>query len=157
MSQVDAEDGPVRVQLRRTKGWRMPPNTVKVTRPSVYGNPYIVGADGQQDVCVEKFRALVTGENPLGLRLTPIRERFASRRCGFAHRDLNWNERAIAALRGKNLACWCRVGDPCHADVLLELANATAAERTGKTPSPRNNLEQTNPETPQASSGKEGG
>jgi Domain of unknown function (DUF4326) len=27
-------------------------------------------------------------------------------------------------LRGKNLACWCRLDRPCHADVLLELANA---------------------------------
>lgn len=132
---------PQRIQLSRKAGWRMPPNTVKVTRPSVYGNPYIVGADGRQDVCVEKFRALVTGENPLGLRLTPIRERFASRRCGFAHRDLNWNERAIAALRGKNLACWCRVGDPCHADVLLELANRPLANLNAATSAP--SIEQT--------------
>ena len=27
-------------------------------------------------------------------------------------------------LRGQNLACWCRPGTPCHADVLIELANA---------------------------------
>lgn len=27
-------------------------------------------------------------------------------------------------LHGKNLACWCKIGTPCHADVLLELANA---------------------------------
>jgi hypothetical protein len=30
----------------------------------------------------------------------------------------------IKALRGFNLCCWCKIGDPCHADVLLELANA---------------------------------
>jgi len=28
-----------------------------------------------------------------------------------------------AELRGKNLACWCPIGEPCHADVLLEIAN----------------------------------
>jgi len=28
-----------------------------------------------------------------------------------------------SALRGKNLACWCALDQPCHADVLLELAN----------------------------------
>lgn len=26
-------------------------------------------------------------------------------------------------LAGKNLACWCPLDQPCHADVLLELAN----------------------------------
>jgi hypothetical protein len=30
----------------------------------------------------------------------------------------------LSDLRRKNLACWCAQGDPCHADVLLELANA---------------------------------
>jgi hypothetical protein len=29
----------------------------------------------------------------------------------------------IHELRGKNLACWCPLNQPCHADVLLELAN----------------------------------
>jgi hypothetical protein len=32
---------PMRIQLRRTRGWRMPENTVKVTRPSLYGNPFV--------------------------------------------------------------------------------------------------------------------
>lgn len=34
----------------------------------------------------------------------------------------------VSALRGKNLACWCKPGAPCHADVLLELANAPICE-----------------------------
>jgi hypothetical protein len=29
----------------------------------------------------------------------------------------------MADLRGKNLACWCPLDQPCHADVLLEIAN----------------------------------
>jgi hypothetical protein len=32
----------------------------------------------------------------------------------------------LPSLRGKNLACWCPLDQPCHADVLLELANAPA-------------------------------
>jgi hypothetical protein len=32
-------------------------------------------------------------------------------------------EKAGAVLRGRNLACWCPLDQPCHADVLLELAN----------------------------------
>jgi len=34
----------------------------------------------------------------------------------------------IEPLRGKNLACWCRLDQPCHADVLLKIANAPACE-----------------------------
>jgi hypothetical protein len=33
-------------------------------------------------------------------------------------------EAARLELAGKNLACWCKPGEPCHADVLLEIANA---------------------------------
>jgi hypothetical protein len=29
----------------------------------------------------------------------------------------------LSELRGKNLACWCHLDHPCHADVLLEMAN----------------------------------
>lgn len=32
-------------------------------------------------------------------------------------------QRKIWELAGKNLACWCELGSPCHADVLLEVAN----------------------------------
>ena len=34
----------------------------------------------------------------------------------------------LAALRGKDLACWCPLDQPCHADVLLELANQEPRE-----------------------------
>jgi hypothetical protein len=27
-------------------------------------------------------------------------------------------------LKGKNLACWCPLDQPCHADILLRIANA---------------------------------
>jgi Domain of unknown function (DUF4326) len=37
-----------------------------------------------------------------------------------------WKAEAIQELRGKNLACFCRLDVPCHADVLLELVNDTA-------------------------------
>jgi hypothetical protein len=39
------------------------------------------------------------------------------------HRLL-FSSREAAELLGKDLACWCPLGQPCHADVLLELANA---------------------------------
>ena len=40
---------PVRIQRKRTKGWRMPPNTIYVGRPSQYGNPYPVGGHNNID------------------------------------------------------------------------------------------------------------
>jgi uncharacterized Zn-finger protein len=103
---------PVRIQRKRTKGWKMPPETVCVTRPSRYGNPFRVGdacdiGDGEGYVTLTAERAV------RGFR--------------------EWVERGgidrtlLAILRGRNLACFCPIGSPCHADVLLELANAEAA------------------------------
>ena len=37
---------PLRIQLSRRKGWRMPPNTVKVDRTTKWGNPFVVGKPG---------------------------------------------------------------------------------------------------------------
>ena len=90
---------PVRVQLRRTKGWRMPENTVKVDRTTRWGNDFVMAHEGTRDRAVESFRIYATG--------------IARELPGY-----------FDALRGKNLACWCREGLACHADVLLELANA---------------------------------
>ena len=33
------------------------------------------------------------------------------------------NPKWLDELRGKDLACWCKIGEPCHADILIELAN----------------------------------
>lgn len=86
---------PKRIQLRRTKGWRKPANTVVVSRPSIWGNPFTIVEHGR-DGAVALYRQMLAGRGHLKLR-----------------RD----------LQGKNLACWCPLDKPCHADVLLELAN----------------------------------
>jgi Domain of unknown function (DUF4326) len=101
---------PHRVQLRRTKGWRMPPNTVKVDRSTRYGNPFRVGDPGIPDVrsSIDRFKAaLRSGELTRGNPDSPFHA---------AH--------LRAALRGRNLACWCPLDGPCHADILLRIANA---------------------------------
>lgn len=114
---------PERIQLSRAKGWRMPPNTVKVDRSTKWGNPfkptdvYMTGPkQGQQcgvDGAVQAFRNALENDLKRGTTARPLLEK----------------------LRGKNLACWCRIGDPCHADVLLELANApNAGKATGQSP-----------------------
>ena len=106
---------PERIQLSRKKGWRMPENTVKVSRPSYWGNPWIVGIDGDAAHCVAEYRRLLTGNSVLSWPKQSQRESEA----------LRFNDDAFACevLRGKNLACWCKLDQPCHADVLLQLAN----------------------------------
>lgn len=98
---------PERIQLSRKKGWKLPANTVVVSRPSFWGNPIrVMGADNVLDQArtVEQYRAWLSG--------------------GMAFRDHLPVLARLPELRGKNLACWCKPGTPCHADVLLELANA---------------------------------
>lgn len=95
---------PKRVQLSRRKGWRMPPDTKSVARPGPWGNPFRVGRPGPDGTIVASiaeavalYRTHVVGPPP-------------------GH--------DYAELRGRDLACWCPLDGPCHADVLLERANA---------------------------------
>lgn len=93
---------PQRVQLRRSKGWRKPEGTIVVARPSRWGNPFRVGLDGDRAQCVDRFRrALRNGH--LAFTLDDVR----------------------ADLAGRDLACWCPLDEPCHADVLLDAANGS--------------------------------
>ena len=112
--------GPRRIQRRRTLGWRMPANTVYVGRGSIWANPFRVGA-------------------PRGDWLPPLRAAQAVRLyerwlTGAAAQPPHGVARAVILanlhqLRGKDLACWCPLVDmhanpvPCHAEVLLRLAN----------------------------------
>lgn len=110
---------PIRVQLRRAKGWRMPPNTVKVDRTTKWGNPCVVGRHGTREDCVRWFTLALGGMIVLGHKDADgswLADKLITYR-KMAARDRRF-------LRGKNLACWCPLNAPCHADVLLELANA---------------------------------
>lgn len=93
---------PQRIQLSRRKGWRMPENTVNVARPSKWGNPFPVAEYGRR-LAVTNYRLRLDGL--LAIQAIDLRP-----------------------LRGKDLACWCKPDDLCHADVLLEYANREAAE-----------------------------
>ena len=97
---------PDRIQLKRTKGWRMPPNTKSVARPSKWRNPYDVGKYGREEA-IEKYREGILGQDLLSHR----------------GKELARVGKHLSELRGKNLACFCPLDQPCHADVLLELAN----------------------------------
>jgi hypothetical protein len=71
-----------------------------VARPSRWGNPFRIGVDGNRTQCVTLYREALT-RGQLSLTVTEVR-----------------NE-----LAGRDLACWCPPDEPCHADVLLEMAN----------------------------------
>lgn len=88
---------PRRIQRKRTKGWRMPEGAVYVGRGSRWGNPCCVERPSQRLDAVAWFETHVA----------PALD--------------------VADLRGKDLACWCPLDQPCHADVLLELANQPEA------------------------------
>lgn len=96
---------PRRIQLRRTRGWRKPVRAVVVSRPSKWGNPFLVGihplpGGTTREQAIQKYRRALTGLD-----------------LPFDYDDVR------RELRGKDLACWCPLDQPCHADVLLEIAN----------------------------------
>lgn len=91
-----------RIQRKRTKGWRMPPDAVYVGRPTIYAN-YANWKEIGREAAVADFRFRLRNwqtDDPAGF------------------------QRALDALRGHDLACWCPLDQPCHADIWLELANA---------------------------------
>jgi hypothetical protein len=109
---------PDRIQLRRTKGWRKPQGAVVAARPSRWGNPYTFAdkapahRSAAQAIAVQRYRWWLEG-----CRL---------------ERVLNGAPPSPAAIRaalaGRDLCCWCAPGAPCHADVLLDIANRAAPD-----------------------------
>ena len=94
----------------------MPPNTVSVARPSRFGNPFRVGRLVDAFGNDEDVRAITRVSAATAVAL--FRDWLVANSFG----------RSVAAaareeLRGKNLACFCPLDQPCHADVLLEVAN----------------------------------
>lgn len=103
---------PKRVQMHRRKGgWRKDhPDAVIVARPSKWGNEFVVG----ERVMTRRGGHTLIKDRQMAVDL-------------FRHKWSMWrgsySAEMIHELRGKDLACWCPLDQPCHADVLLELAN----------------------------------
>lgn len=111
---------PDRIQLRRTRGWRLREGAVVVTRPGRWGNPYVVHKHSEKcgdehlgcpPYCVDdaeeaarRYRHAV---------LYPVQEQ----------PSVPTPDEIRAELAGRDLACWCPTSGPCHADVLIEIAN----------------------------------
>jgi hypothetical protein len=104
---------PARIQRQRTKGWRMPEGAIYVGRPSKWGNDFPVGGTCTLDIGGHVTRFTVrTPRHAVDL----FRSEQAPGLAPAARRE----------LAGHDLACWCPEGQPCHADVLLELANGAS-------------------------------
>lgn len=107
-----AGDEPKRIQRSRAKGWRKPAGAIVVTRPGPWGNPFPVRGVMNRESSVAAFEDWV---NRAEVPEWAWRDQHGLIRAGLA----------AGLLRGHDLACWCPLdGVPCHADVLLELANA---------------------------------
>lgn len=142
---------PKRIQRKRTKGWRMPEGAVYVGRPTMLGNPfrpvkssccphwdvedengvrYLIDHVHAHDVATVTTRAYAIHES---VRL--FSDDLTYWLGGRISRDPELAA-AIKALRGHDLACWCPLEDehgnrvPCHADVLLEIANPTTTKES---------------------------
>ena len=119
---------PVRIQRKRTKGWQAPAGAIYVGRPSKWGNPFVAAKDGQAQhgdgshtlsasLAVDSYRRMLLEEKciaPIPVHCWPK---------GKIPAQWTTLEEIKSELRGKDLMCWCPLDQPCHADVLLELAN----------------------------------
>jgi hypothetical protein len=98
---------PQRVQLERSAGWKMPANTVKVDRTTRWGNPFTPAECGSVALAVASHGRWMRGEIAGPGAIEPPQA-----------------DAIRAALAGRNLACWCPSTGPCHADLLLKIANS---------------------------------
>lgn len=113
-------DRPIRIQRSRRRGWRTPLGAIYVGRPTAFGNPFTIADILQagyakddataQRLVVECFSNWVSGSDKWWTGPTSEAARRKLLEC-------------LPTLRGKHLVCWCRIDQPCHADILLEIAN----------------------------------
>ena len=132
-----------RIQLKRTKGWRLPEGAVNVARHSSgwskWGNPFRIG---HKVICPGRWDTEATpypGELPVGhydgtgtghaYEIRLVRDRADAVALYIAYyAKMSWcnqssRDRIRRELGGRDLACWCPIGEPCHGDALLAVAN----------------------------------
>jgi uncharacterized protein DUF4326 len=119
---------PERIQRKRAKGWRMPPGAVYVGRPSRWGNPFAVTKTFEGVWAViepdDMDRVWVSyASQPHALRQAVELYRIHTGPMGNHEFDTDDLLHLRSELAGKDLVCWCPLDQPCHADVLLEIAN----------------------------------
>lgn len=134
-----------RIQRRRTKGWRMPEGAVYVGRPTRWGNPFDLSSpDHCWTALHHGFRADPAGRHAASVAMFEAWVRLGRQKtvieCGLVAESKSKTVPIVASpaiqvgeppslkeirdeLGGRDLVCWCPLDQPCHADVLLELAN----------------------------------
>lgn len=112
---------PKRIQRRRTAGWRMPEGAVYVGRPTKWGNPYRWNdyQDVGHDYEGEPYAVSAADRRRFAVVDFTSVVKYGIGSFDYPSRDEIWCE-----LAGRDLVCWCPLDSPCHADVLLELANS---------------------------------
>lgn len=114
---------PKRIKLSRAKGWRLPARTVKVDRTTRFGNPYRIN----ERIDLKQVKRWGWNLSPGGSKC--VCQSSAEAVARFRH-ALFWDSAIHDFIRnelaGKDLACWCDLDQPCHADVLIEIANSDA-------------------------------
>lgn len=124
---------PERIQLSRERGFNLQVasqainglEAVNVARPGRWGNDHVVWRDGGQWLVTSRGRAHRNVDSKAEGSMLAVKLYAEEARKSF---PFYGTASLLLELRGKNLACWCKPGEPCHADVLLELANAPASE-----------------------------
>lgn len=119
---------PERIQRRRVKGWRLPADAVIVDRSTKYGNPINLSDVGAQYPSLDDRQVAQLVVVDFKVLAWAGRLAFPNwRRLGGERGPIEWTYPSVGEIRaelaGKDLACWCEVGMPCHADVLIDLAN----------------------------------
>jgi len=107
-----------RVQRKRTKGYKLPDNTKCVNRGTKWGNPFKVLFESGYWVVRHKDgnywgRLYIEKEGAVAKALECY--------SGWIDGQIRLKKLDLNELRGKNLACFCPLSSPCHADYLLEL------------------------------------
>lgn len=104
---------PERIQRRMVKGWSKPEGAVYVGRPGRWGNPFKVGQWVTPPVESYDPKPVFVRDAAHAVQL------YRKWLTGSANRCVD----LVPELAGRDLMCWCPLDQPCHADVLLELAN----------------------------------
>lgn len=127
---------PCRVRRRRTKGWRMPASAVYVGRPTKWGNPFIIDGHevfsqygknwwGFASEDAARAWAVASYEELLGWGIGRIIDYPSPGELQAFDQHRERILTSAAEIVGLDLACWCPLDQPCHADILLRFVNDT--------------------------------
>jgi hypothetical protein len=118
----DNNGNAIRIQRSRKRGYRTPEGVIYVGRPTMFGNPFQVARFGHK-------AAVLMHREWLRSKLGAL---FLERR-GFDPGEIEaiyrLRARVMSSLHfidGRDLACWCPLSSPCHADTLIEIARGYA-------------------------------